>query len=89
MNPVANALAYAAEKHQIPVSHILSNSKLKHYAHARQTAYLVAYANGATMPQIARDMGRDHSTVSHGLHAALKRVLDENAQLRAKLGESE
>ena len=45
----------------------------KAWSDARQEFMLEAHRAGFSMPQIGRFIGRDHSSVHHGIHAAAKR----------------
>lgn len=61
----------------VPLREIVGPS-LKHpYVHARQAVMRVAFAWGYSTKQIGIVLGRDHTTVSHGLTSARDRIGDD------------
>ena len=52
---------------------IYSNDKGARVARARQAAMYIAYQAGVSLSAIGRSLGRDHSTVLHGIRAEAKR----------------
>ena len=57
----------------ISAKDIKGNRRYANVAAARQLVYYVAHTNGVTIPAIALAMGRDASTVLHGIKAERSR----------------
>ena len=64
------AISRAAEHHGVTVDEIKGRSRLGPVAAARQDAFLALRQAGWSFPRIGRAMGRDHSTVMHGVARA-------------------
>ena len=59
----------------LPVTDIMGASRTIPIAHARQEAMRRAYRTGQfSTTQIGRVFGRDHTTVIHGINAAMQRL---------------
>lgn len=56
---------------KIPVEDIMGQSRRAEIARARHMTYLALFDAGAPYIHIGRIMGRDHSTVMHGVRKAL------------------
>ena len=65
------AISRAAEHHGVTVAEIKGRSRLGHVVAARQDVFLALREAGWSFPRIGRAMGRDHSTVMHGVARAL------------------
>ena len=64
------AINRAAEHHGVTVAEIKGRSRLGHVVAARQDAFLALREAGWSFPRIGRAMGRNHSTVLHGVAVA-------------------
>ena len=64
------AINRAAEHHGVTVAEIKGRSRLGRAAAARQDVFLALREAGWSFPRIGRAMGRDHSTVMHGVAVA-------------------
>ena len=64
------AINRAAEHHGVTVAEIKGRSRLGPAAAARQDVFLALREAGWSFPRIGRAMGRDHSTVMHGVARA-------------------
>lgn len=67
-----NATAFAAQKHNVKMSDILSRSRKAHIARARHEAFYLSRRDGFSYPKIGRFFGRDHTTVMHGIKRHLE-----------------
>ena len=68
-------IAQVAEKSGIPASQIKSRIRRFNVAHARQEVMRLAHATGRwSMSEIGRQLGRDASSVRHGIAAARGRA---------------
>ena len=65
------AISRAAEHHGVTVAEIKGRSRLGAVVAARQDVFLALRESGWSFPRIGRAMGRDHSTVMHGVARAL------------------
>lgn len=80
---MATILADVAIEHGIDVRVLKGVSRTKHVAHARQQAMAEMRATGLfSLPQIGAFLGRDHSTVLHGVRAHAKRANDSGGRNR-------
>lgn len=52
---------------------ILSNKRTRHIAHARQLVMYVARREGFTLGEIGAFLGRDHTTIMHGIRSEEQR----------------
>lgn len=70
-----------AEKHGMTVEVLLSESRLKRIAHARQEAmWEIRRRTKLSFPQIAERLGRkDHTTAWHGVRAHERRLAEREA----------
>ena len=64
------AISRAAEHHGVTVAEIKGRSRLGPVVAARQDVFLALREAGWSFPRIGRAMGRDHSTVMHGVARA-------------------
>lgn len=62
-----------SEQTGIPARHILSQKRTAPVARARQIVMYEARLAGLTYPQIGDALGRDHSSVVHGVRVEKKR----------------
>lgn len=62
-----------AEDAGVKTADILGESRIQPVAHARQRVYAVARDAGFSLTHIARAMGRDHTSIIHGIRAEEKR----------------
>ncbi len=70
-------VAAAAMAHGVPLRDVLSPRRDAPIAHARQAAMLACREmTAASLPQIGAALGRDYSTVRHGIEAARARGAD-------------
>lgn len=70
MNPasiIAAEIATAAALHDVPEVEIRGYDRRPHVVAARFDAIRAAHALGVPMAEIGRQMGRDHSTISHAV----------------------
>lgn len=74
------AIELASGIHGVHVEDILGEDRSAKIAEARQAAMLFAHEDGNSTVQIGEYMGRDPSTVNHGIKAARKRLDDFCAQ---------
>ena len=63
----------AARLFGVPAYQITGFLRRKAVSEARQWVYAEAYHRGATMAAIGRAMGRDHTTVMHGINREAER----------------
>ena len=70
------AISRAAEHHGVTVAEIKGRSRLGPAAAARQDVFLALREAGWSFPRIGRAMGRDHSTVMHGVAVAEARSME-------------
>lgn len=66
---VAAIAERVAQETGVPVPFIFGTSRRQQEAHARQRVYFYAAQAGLSLPHIGRAMGRDHTTVLHGIRA--------------------
>lgn len=52
---------------------IMSNKRTRHIAHARQLVMYVARREGFTLGEIGAFLGRDHTTIMHGVRSEEQR----------------
>lgn len=71
---LAQAVAEVAAETGLPQDAIIGRSRHDAVCQARQRAFLLAHQRGLSASEIARRMGRDHSTVLHGIRAAQSRM---------------
>ena len=64
------AINHAAEHHGVTAAEIKGRSRLGHVVAARQDVFLELREAGWSFPRIGMAMGRDHSTVMHGVARA-------------------
>jgi len=76
---VADAIETVSRASGVPVVAILGHSRIRRVARARQLAMFKAHEAGLGISQIGRHMGRDHTTVEHGVKATKKRLVDTKA----------
>ena len=69
------AINHAAEHHGVTVADIKGRSRLGPVVAARQDVFLALREAGWSFPRIGRAMGRDHSTVMHGVAVAEARSM--------------
>lgn len=68
-------LADVCLRYEVAVEDVLSGSRWKPVSRARQAFMAEAYATGRwSQPQIGAFLGRDHTTVLHGLRAHARRA---------------
>jgi len=67
---VRTIILSVAERHAVLVSDLLSASRCRPTVEARQAAYMDLRSAGIRVSEIGRIMGKDHSTVLHGLRRA-------------------
>jgi len=70
------AIEQASGVHGVASKAILGDDRTAKIAQARQAAMLFAHEDGNSTVQIGEYMGRDPSTVNHGIKAARKRLDD-------------
>ena len=70
---VAKIVDAVSEQTGVPARLILSPRRDAYIVHARQIVMYEARQAGLSYPLIAREMGRDRSTVIHGVRAEEKR----------------
>ena len=66
ISPIVHAVAQASG---IPASQIYSRSRKAHVNRARQIVMLAAHERGMSLSEIGRALGRDHTTIDHGIKA--------------------
>ena len=67
-----------SEHRGIPKEDILSACRLRPVAHARQeVAYLASEMTNASLSRIGQRLGRDHTSILHGIRAVRKRAVDD------------
>ena len=74
MEPI---VAMAAFIHKVPEREIMGASRFRHVVEARQWVMMEARDAGLTFIEIARFIGRDHTTILHGDRAARARRGDK------------
>lgn len=70
---VSKIVEAVSEATGIPARHILSQKRTAPIARARQIVMYEARLAGLSYPQIGEALGRDHSSVVHGVRAEKKR----------------
>ncbi len=64
-----------AERHGLPVEAVMGRCRQREYVLARQEAmWVLRNRLGDSLPRIGRLMGRDHTTILHGIRAHEARV---------------
>lgn len=58
----------------VPIAELMSDARRAQVAHARQEVMRLAVDAGFSTTQVGRFLGRDHSTVVHGIKAARARL---------------
>ena len=68
------------EQYGVPREILLGKSRLRVYSRPRQMAmYLLRHLTRKSYPDIGRVMGKDHTTVLHGVRAVDRRASKDNA----------
>ena len=70
---VADIVSAVSMETGIKPQAIYSNSRRQRVAFARQLVMYVAHRHGVSHSAIGRALGRDHSTIMHGIRAEAKR----------------
>lgn len=70
MNPLATILAAVSVETGVSVDHIMSRRRTDRISRARFQVYRRLRDLGWNLSEIGRQMGRDHSTITHGLKRA-------------------
>lgn len=71
---IRELVAEAAQRFGVTVSELMSSTRERRVAWARQWVMTEAYHRlKYSQPQIGAALGRDHKTVHHGIHAEMKR----------------
>lgn len=55
---------------------IMGRSRMAHLCRARELMWFIAHENGASLPQIGRVFGRDHTTILHGIRNEKRRRIN-------------
>ena len=72
---IRRAISRAAEHHGVTVAEIKGRSRLGPAAAARQDVFPALRESGWSFQRIGKAMGRDHSTVMHGVAVAKARSM--------------
>lgn len=65
---------YVAREHGVAIADILSDSRIRRVTRARQEVMRRAVEAGFSLGRVGRFLGRDHTTVLHGVNAARARI---------------
>lgn len=71
---IRSIVAKIAAVHGITKEHLLSRKQDRQASRARQEVYYLCHQMGNSTPRIARELGRDHSTVIAGIRAHQRRL---------------
>lgn len=80
-------VGFVARRHGISPAHIYGDSRRPEFVRPRQQVMWLADKLGYSSAAIGRELGRDHSTVLHGIKAEDKRVAARNARVNAGAAE--
>jgi len=69
----SQVLVAVARAHDLPLARLLSPQRDRAVMLARQAAMTLLREAGLSLPEIGRALGRDHSTVCHGLEVGRAR----------------
>ncbi|KQM18397.1 helix-turn-helix domain-containing protein [Novosphingobium sp. Leaf2] len=68
---IADIVTIAAELSGVSRQEIMSKSRVARVVRVRNACYMIARESGKSYPAIGRALGRDHSTIIHGLSKAI------------------
>jgi len=71
------AIAEAARRFGVSEADVMASDGRKGATQARQWVYTRLWHNGLSLPQIGRIMGKDHTTVLHGIRKTVADVMNE------------
>ena len=69
---IRSCIAEASAQFDVPVALILGPCRNREQSQARHAAMWLAHIHGHVTPKIGRVMGRDPSTVHHGIRRAME-----------------
>lgn len=72
-----SAIAEAARRYGVSEADVMASGKRKGATQARQWVYTRLWHSGMSLPQVARVMGRDHTTVLHGIKKTVGEMMDK------------